>query len=554
MAEFDVSNYLGELSSPAETKKKKEASAADNANKFSTMAASGKSLGRESGVSRAYSDGKTPKVEGYSYSLNQPIYSTSISNDLSHSENLFGLASTLESHLVAHEKAINAGTLHPEAKELANHHINAAYGKLADFYDSNSASQTKHLEGRGYTETGNEFVVPRGRRQIADIVGSEKSLGSIGHMRDAITHLKGALSHLNAAAVASNLGVAPEVASIRGKADKEFYNYQKHVDETDSTLTAALKSSGTLSTAGSVDEEEVSSKPPALRLPVAPQAAKEPRDLELGPRPAQVGKPLYMTAGMRTKEDYKYPAAWTKPSSRRQDELDADAEKAQAERFANRPKRVVPLDTSTPESRAAEGQALADKVVGLSKRRPLEPARKAAFVAQQGVAKQITEKRKEREASFQAAQQARIQAQDEATKQTITSHMLAGKHKEAAILHFTSFGTNRNTAPKRYQKERAKLLQDPVRYLSEQGYDLGERVVPAPVRGTTRTGANPNRDVMKPPVIKPTETRRPTTATTSPFTPQAEEEYKAKLAASDAATAAKKTRAQRNNSAFRGEA
>jgi hypothetical protein len=554
MAEFDVSNYLGELSSPAETKKKKETSAADNVNKFSSMAASGESLGRESTVAHAYSDGKTPKVEGYSYSLKQPIYSTSISNDLSHSENLFGLASTLESHLAAHETAINTGTLHPEAKALANQHINAAYGKLADFYDSNSASQNKHLEGSGYTDTSNESVVPRGRRQIAELTGSEKSLGSIGHMRDAIVHLKGAVGHLKAAATSSNLGIAPEVESVGKQADKEFYNYQKHVDESSSALISGLKNFGTLSTAGSVDEEEISSKPPALRLPVSPQAAKEPRNLELGPRPAQVGKPLYMTAGMRTKEDYKYPAPWTKPSSRRQDDLDADAEKAATERFANRNKRGVPLDTSTPESREAERQTLANKVVGLNTPRPIEPARSAAFVRQQAVASQRSNTIRERAASMQDARLASVKAQEEATRQTVTSHMLAGKHKEAAVLHFNTFGTNRAVAPKRYLKERSLVMSNPVRYLSEQGYDLGERVETAPVRGTTRTGANPNRDVMSSPRVKQTETRKPTTATTSPFTPQAEEEYKAKLAAADAATAGKKTRAQRNNSAFRGEA
>jgi hypothetical protein len=554
MAEFDVNDYLGELSAPAEAKKKKEASATDNAEKFSSMAATGKSLGRESGISRAYSDGKTPKVEGYSYSLNQPIYSTSISNDLSHSEKLFGLASTLESHLAAHETAINAGTLHPEVKALANQHINAAYGKLADFYDSNSASQNKHLEGHGYTDTTNEFVIPRGRRQIADITGSEKSLGSIGHMRDAVVHLQGALGHLKAAATSSNLGIAPEVDSVGKQADKEFYKYQKHVDESDSSLTAALKTSGVLSTAGSVDEEEVSSKPPALRLPVSPQAAKEPRTLELGPRPAQVGKPAYMNAVMRTKEDYKYPAPWTKPSSRRQDDLDADAEQAQAERFANRNKRVAPLDTSTPESREAERQTLANKVVGLNTPRPIEPARSAAFVRQQAVAAQRSNSLRERAASIQDTRQASIKAQEEAVRQTVTSHMLAGKHKEAAVLHFTTYGTDRAVDPKRYLKERNLVLQNPVRYLSEQGYDMGERAETAPVRGNTRTGANPNRDVITPPRIKQRESRKPTTATTSAFTPQAEEQYKAKLAASDAATAEKRTRAQRNNSAFRGEA
>lgn len=543
MAEFDVNDFLHVLDSPEE--KAKKAKAPRDEDSFYKMAASGKSVGRkDSTVYNIYSDGKTPKVEGYSFSLNAPLHSKAVSSDLSHSEELFGLAAKLEAHISAHETAISQGLgFHPALKEQANSHIAQAYGKLADFYDSNSASQQKHLSGEPYTYTSAETVAPRGRRQVADIVGSEKAVGSVGHMKDAVTHLQGALGHIKAASKFSGLSIDPEVEGIHKDANKVLVRYQQHVDETAPGMLSALKEGGQLSTTGTAQSEEISTRPAPLRLPTKPQTPKAAPEITLGEQRVKVGRPLYMTAGMRSTEDYKYPAAWSKPSQRRQEQLDEEAKKAQAERFESRTRPFVPTPSSS-EEREAERQDLAKRVAGLGESR-VDAARRGAFLKQQAGARQRAEALKSTGGPMAAAPtiRARIEAQDEITKQTIAGHIASGRYRDAAVLHLQHFGTNEYTAPVRHRNDRKLIMRDPSKYLTQEGYDIGARPATEAIRGTTRTGANPQRSAVKPPTIRQRETRKPTTATTNPFTPQAESEYVNKLAKSDAETKASRNRA-----------
>jgi hypothetical protein len=539
MAEFDVNDFLHLLKSPEEQAKK--TTAAPDKDAFSKMAASGASVGKgASNVARAFSTRKGPKVEGYSYSLNAPVYSKAISNDLSHSENLFGLAAKLEGHLAAHESVINSGLIHPALKEQAASHVAQAYGKLADFYDSNSASQQKHLEGEGYTQSGSGTVVPRGRRQVADIVGSEAAVGSVGHMRDAVVHLQGALSHLKAASVFSNLGITPEVEGIHKEANKELFKYQKHVDDVGAPLLETLKTKGHLDTTGTVDLDEVTSRPAPLRLPTSPQTPKSAPQITLGEQRAKVGRPLYMSATARPDEDYKAPEAWSRLSQPRQEQQDEEAKKAQAAKFEGRSRPFVPA--AVPEETSeAQRQDLSKRVADLRAPRT-DSARREAFLQQQDEAAQRREARGTASGPITESPvfRARFEAQDEVTRQTIAGHIASGRYKDAAILHHQSFGTNEFRAPVRHKKERKLIVRDPVKYLSLQGYDTGERQAPQTIRGTTRTGANPQRSAVKTPTIRQRETRTPTTATTNPFTPQAENEYVNRLAESDATTAKKR--------------
>jgi hypothetical protein len=542
MAEFDANDFLHLLKSPEEQAKK--TTAAPDKEAFSKMAASGASVGKgSSSVHNVFSTAKGTKVEGYSYSLNTPTYSNAISNDLSHSENLFGLAAKLEGHLAAHESALNSGLIHPALKEQAAGHVAQAYGKLADFYDSNSASQQKHLKGEGYTQSGFETVLPRGRRQVADIVGSEAAVGSVGHMRDAVVHLQGALSHLKAASKFSNLGITPEVEGIHKDANKELFKYQKHVEDAGTPLLEALKNEGHLSTTGTVDLDEVSTRPAPLRLPTSPQTPRSASEVTLGEQRVKVGRPLYMSATMRPDEDYKAPDAWSKPSQQRQEQLDEEAKKAQAAKFESRTRPFVPTPASSGE-RESQRQDLSRRVADLRTPRD-EPARRGAFKQQQADAAQRREARGTESGPIteSPAFRARIAAQDEITKQTIAGHIASGRYKDAAVLHLHSFGTNEFTAPVRHRTERKLIVRDPAKYLTQQGYDIKERPAPQTIRGTTRTGANPQRSAVNTPTIRQRETRTPTTATTNPFTPQAESAYVNTLAKSDLETKTKRNQA-----------
>ena len=498
----------------------------------------------------------SPKVEGYSYSLGQPTFSQAVLPSIEHFEDLHGLAAKVEAHAAAHDAFLGANDMHPDDRAAAMGHLDKVWSALADFHKSNSAGITKHLYGSAYTATGAERIMPRGRRNVADVVGSEEALGSVGHHRDAVSHLTAAVGHLRNAAVFSGLGVDKNVSSVPAEAQGIHTAYVNKVNETNSTdVISRLRGTGALSTAGSADDEVDAARPLAMRLPVQPQSRAPRTPVTPGPgvtvrgRERQLVAPTSLDVVRETLETQRVKEGrpeWAKSPSQVDVETGRQAvaqriagqttefETKQRQEFEARPSsRGKPMEVA-PEQAAAEREALRSKVKSLLTPAAQSPSRVGEFRQQQVNAQAATAQTAEGFERFETARQRSVARSNERASNQIANHISEGRYKDAAALHLITFGASEGKAPKTYRKHQEMVLQDPIKYLSQQGYDLGiEQPRPTRTKATKRSGRSAE---YFPQEIREKETRIPTTPTSSPFVPGAEKAYKKKLTRADKAT------------------
>lgn len=556
MSEFDVDDLLPDKKPSS----KSLLSEKDASDRFYRMRAFGDEVGQGNKqiIRVPGMRGKTPspRIEGYSYSLGQPTFSQAVLPSVEHFEDLHELAAKIEAHAAAHDAFLGANDMHPDDREAATGHLDKVWSALADFHKSNSAGITKHLSGNAYTATSAERIMPRGRRNVADVVGSEGALGSIGHHRDAVAHLTAAVGHLRNASVFSGLGVDRNVNSVPAKAQGIHTDYVNKANEANNTdIISRLRGTGSLSTAGSADDEVDSAKLLARRLPVQPQSRTPRTSVTPGPgvtvqgRERQLVAPTSPEVIQETMESQRIKEgrpAWAKSPNQidvetgkqivtqRVARQTAASQAKQRQKFQNMPSgRGKPMDI-TPEQMVKDETLNDLRVKKLTQTPPLSPTRKGEFDQFLADARARIAQSEEGSARFAEARQRSVARASQQATQQISEHLSNGRYTEAAIAHLHNFGVNEAKAPKTYLKHQNLIKTDPIKYLSQEGYDLG---IEKPAQTRTKTSRKSRRSKeFFPQEIKERETRVPTTPTSSPFTPAAEAEYKSKLIEADKAT------------------
>lgn len=596
MSEFDVDELLPDTQ-PVKPLNKKPRKTAD-----SRMGATGKQMGLDVAARI-----KGNIVKGYDYNSGKVLNTTALTPSIKHFEDLHQLGSDLERHLTEHQSYLESNDLHPEVRRQANKHLADAWNSLASFNNVNSQAMMAHIDGK---IPGAQFSAQRADYTLPS---------AADHINATLTHLNKSYQQTGLAAHPIVTNIAKKAASVTNDYLQETKQAvtQRHQDIMDraeeiaSTRTTVAPQRLPMLSAR---ERAAQRSNIARRRDVPPKTVSASEQLMMGRPDSNVEQGPAKQGEVRTPSGGFAPEADVAASHARQHATQqamvakeqerasqiresrkpapppsvenfgvVDLSRRTAGKFGERIKNPLLKETtneqgeselqpilSAPKGRAAPiSRTAAENIDRMNRRTEIEPERRAAFVAQQQQAAKATQEEWDTKVGVQLGKQTLRDQINNKIRQTTVDHINAGNYAEAAMFHVKS---TMDSAPSRSRgKKKAagsgdvtsylrrglsskyvaavqEASANPRKYLSRQGFAVDE-VAPQESRQTAV------RTPRKRATAGNLETRKPTTATSSPFTPQAEAEYTAKLAESDAAKKpAGQTRAQRNNAAFRGEA
>jgi hypothetical protein len=583
MSEFDVDDLLPDTKpiKPLAPKTRKS---------DSRMGATGKQVGME-GEATARIKGNS--IRGYDYTSGKVISTTALTPSIKHFEDLHQVAGDLERHITEHEAYLNSNDLHPATRAEGQRHIAAAWNSLAAFHDTNSAALDSHIEGKtvsaGFASTRAEGTLT----------------GATHHLNDSLNHLKKAYSTVQ-------LTPHPIVTNIGNKAAEITSRYLTETNQARSKVDDSV-----IDRATDLATEEVKPAAVRLPLLTpaerAAQRGSMARKRDVSPRTVvgseqEMGENrlgLGVEQGPVKEGEVRTPSGGIAPRAdaerirQRIQARDAEVAGQQQEAAAKLKEDRKPAppqglgipdlskvvkgpsgeDVQTPiigtdgvKGPAAPVSRRAAELIDLRNRKPVvDEGRVAAFKTQQESASEATQRAWEGRVAGQVSRQNRQAIIQDQIRQTTVNHISAGNYTEAAMFHVKATVDStpsrsrgkkkaagsggdvtaylRRNLSSRYVAAVQEASANPRKYLAKQGFAVEE--VPAQEARETNVRTPKRRATAG-----NNEVRMTTTPASSgnAFTPQAEEEYKAKLTASDAANEAKRTRAQRNNAAFRGEA
>jgi hypothetical protein len=566
MSEFDIDEVMPHK----EPVTKPTAGPSRLSNADRRMGATAKEVRLKAGTALVALGSKSHEIKsGYAYKTGEVLGNTTLTPSIRHFEDLHSHAVELEHHIKQHEHAINSTDMDPATRERAQNSINMAYNTLADFHTENSKAMQGHIEGLT-TET---------------TLGSVKGITTPHTIANAANHITAAVDHLKTSYAAAGKVAHPIVSNVAAKAADTVQAYYDETGDAISEKTASIlrradnvASSKTMGGAQRLpmltDEGRAQQRADiASRRSVEPKTVtgeeqqmmgrRDPRPI---PGPTPEGQVRTPSGGFAPEADVA--AAHARQHAAQQEMVAKEQEKVAAlqsvVRFTPRIKsttevatrRQIEVDTAgaaevtTPTfvgGDAPKGQAApvnrfaAQRLERINAPSQQDPSRRARFEAQQAQAKEATEQNVD---SFFKSKEQKQRIANRATQRNaadVQGHIDRGDLVSAAAAHFTFANPNVVVSPtvklaKKHQKTIDEIKTNPVAYLSRQGFDTVGGSRPQAVReGRVRR----ERSIPAPP-----ETRRPTTATTSAFTPQAESEYLEKVATADAEKAAKR------NSAF----
>jgi hypothetical protein len=520
MSEFDVDEVMphtNPVTNPSQKPVKRGV-------KFSKMAASAKDLKLPADTVAFHVDRATGELDsGYDYEDKYSLGKHSVINDTSHFEELHSHATELEHHTQQHEHFLKSNDLDKDTRASAQTHVNNAYNSLALFHNNNSMAMTHHLKG-------------------------DPEAGSF--LRSGTDHLISAVNHLKLAHAAVGVQAHPLVTNVAAKAASVMSSYIA-----DNKIDMSPLVEGTFASANKVakskDISEIK-RPPLLnpsersaqQAEMAAKRSTEPKTV-VGKEQLMMGSPVKNIAeGPAPKGQSRTPSGGFAPT----EAIEGSEERSrasQAESTAADQERMASMEAQanqrfSPRNRRSKGnlrrrggqRKMAFAAQLLSKASLEDPQRNEQFKQQQATAAESTQRFIDSKFKSVEARQARSRDIATQQRQTVQGHIDSGDLSKAAVHHvITIMGNDEYKAPARYNKAKSEALNSPLNFLSKQGYDLPQE------RPSLTGGRLPKRSSRV-----PEETRKPTTATTSPFTPQAAVEYTQKLAALDAEKATPKRR------------
>lgn len=532
---------------------------------------------------------KGGEFQGYDYGSGTLISSTALSPSVKHFEDLHQVASDLENHIADHEAYTASNDMHPDDRSVANGHIASAWNALALFSNTNSKAMLAHIKGAKAISSVSEQSPDHTIEGAADhlhtsVLALRNAYATHGlQPHPIITNIAQKASDIVSSYKAdNNQQITPRASSIieRGKAVASYRGIPgtrqlplldpKEAEAQSAASAERRATSGKTVVVGKPmtfmgrserEDSQTPVGPGEVRTPsggAAPQADVAKVQQKLQSRQEEYGKAERMSADImkESRKPASGPAA-LKPASFTSEysPISPTAEGSNPERDSSGATRVesfrqsyVPspsgrlIDPETSRDRSPVSRFAAEQLDRAAKPSVVEPSRLAAFRAQQDSAKEFPTPIDNKIAAVEFRQNLR-KTTDDRVRSKMIEHINAGNFGAAADHHA-------KTAKYRTQASSQKAIlaanTNPIGYLKKQGFDVQE-TTPQTARETVV------RNKGRRATAGNLETRRPTTATVSPFTPQAETSYRNNLAVADAAESTKSSRAARNNSAFKGE-
>jgi hypothetical protein len=437
--------------------------------------------------------------QSYDYKKGKIGVSTSaLTPDISHFEKAHNLAATVEHFGNLHQHLIDSTDMHPADRAAAQDRLNRFYDTMADFHEENGRAMQAHLDGKHTSFTG-----------------ESRTQHSLANAANIMTR---AVGHLHSAMAITETERPGTTASIPEHMESLVNGYTKH-----------LKDAG-IAVAATPTATEPSEATPVQRLPLLSEGERAAQQSKMaqtraasaakagtpivGEEQQMMGKPTIRAFPGRAPEGYvTTPSGSFAPEAdvaafgaRQQARQKASEAKEQATaseiRAARRPApaprfnftKASGVDLATPESGSAQpvDRFAAERLDRIS-RPPVGPTpeRAAAFRQQQESAKAATQQARETQAAVEAGRDARVQASIAKDEDVVRGHIDAENYRQAAIHHFNNLTSMGNKAKlnKKEQGLRNEVVENPVSYLSKQGYDLGIETAPQ--------GMTPKRAVIQ---------------------------------------------------------
>lgn len=442
------------------------------------MGATAKELNLPEGYLKAKTNAYEGRVQGYSYGSNTPVSNVALTNNISHFERMHKIASDLERHATEHQAALDATDLSKEQRQTAQGHLDRVFSHLSDVYTKNGLALKAHLEGKHPTA-------------IDPGLDTEHTLSNVADsMHLATASLKSSLSTVGAKP-------SPLLNGITNKTVDTVNEYNDHVKSERPDVTTK-----------NAQPETVEATPVARRLPLrskedmakeyserAAASAERAKQMPMqGARAEGAEQPMMgrrqlidKSAARRRRQVYTAsggfaPQADVAAAERRQRAKAADmlAEKENqrneltARRDAERQARAKALGTDPARVAQDRADAEISSEKAKSAYRSTTPELQEAQSAQSRRAQFVAQEKARLESVDQESRQARVESITAQQEAEVKQHIDNGHYGKAAIAHWNSTSLSYKTKlSKKDQQLKATVANNPVRYLSTMGYDLG---------------------------------------------------------------------------------